>query len=217
MRIRTILAAAAAPAALAAVAFGTAGQASAATTTHAAVLTAATKATGSTTCGSTEPAGGGQVIGSVTGNLDVPAGTYCYVQWGEVTGNVSVEGVLTSTAGTFDRNVSVSGPGSQLWFNNYPSHIKGNLSVTGSSGAWNGSAGTSFGDNASPDYQGPGTPKGVSVIDGNMSFIGNTGWLYVGSPLTVAGDFTASGNGPYTWPGAFDTSGLHVLGHSSVS
>ena len=146
----------------------------------------------------------------------MPAGTYCYVQWGEVTGNVTVEGVLTASATTSDRNVAVSGPGSQLWLNNYPSHIKGNLSVTGSSGAWNGSGGTSFGDNASPDYQG-GPVQGASLVDGNISFTGNTGDLYVGSPLHVGGNFDASGNGPYAHPGEFDTDGLTVAGHSSIS
>jgi hypothetical protein len=204
MKFKSIVAAAAAPLALGAILLGTAGQAS-----------AATKPPSTVTCGVTDPAGGGQVIGSVIGNLVVPAGTYCYIQWGEVTGNVSVQGVLSSTASTFDRNVSVSGPGSELLLNNYPSHIKGNLSVDSSSGGWNGSAGTSFFTNAAQQFA-PDVPA-VSQVDGNMSFTNNTGWLYIGAQLHVGGNFTAYGNGPYDSPGKFDHSGLTASGAINIS
>jgi hypothetical protein len=216
MRIRTILAAAAAPAALAAALLGAAAPAAHAATTSAPAMI---------TCGSTDPTGGGQVLGSdaIIKNLDVPAGKYCSLQWAHVTGNVTVEGVLTLSATTVNGNVTVSGggpagSGSQLWLVSYPSHIIGNLTVTGSAGGPNGNGdrnGTSFGDNASTDYQG-GPVIGASQVDGNFSFTGNTGWLYVGSPLHVKGNFTASGNGPYTWSGAFDYSGVSAAKTSVV-
>src|SRR5262245_45865065 len=126
MRIRTILAAAAAPAALAAILLGTAGQAS-----------AAVKPPATITCGDTSQATdvGGQVMtGLVDGNLIVPVGTYCSFQWAEVTGNVSVQGKLSAAATTFDKNVNASGPRSGLQLFNNPSEIKGNLTITGSSG-----------------------------------------------------------------------------------
>ena len=108
-------------------------------------------------------------------------------------------------------------PGSQLGLVSYPSHITGNLWVHDSAGGPNGNGdrnGTSFGDNTSPDYQG-GPVTGFSQVDGNFSYTNNTGWLYVGSALHVGGNFTATGNGPYTWAGAFDASG--VTAHSPIS
>jgi hypothetical protein len=206
MRIRTILTAAAVPAALAAALLGTASQASAATT-HPAVLTAAN----ATVCT-------GDLGGTITGNIDVPAGQTCRLMWAEVTGNVTVEGTLWASATIFDGNVTVTGDGSQLWLANYPSHIKGNLIITGSSGVSGGNAyGTSFGDNTGDGYQGPdaATAAGSSQIDGGLTFQNNTGALYVGSPLHVSGKFTASGNSQY--PAHWDTSGLTVSGKTSVS
>ena len=146
-------------------------------------------------------------------NIDVPAGTSVWLAWTHVTGSVTVEGVVTMSAAIVDGDVTVSGPGSQLWLANYASHLKGNLSVHDSSGAWNGSAGTSFGDNTG--YVGPdaATADGTSQIDGNFSFLNNTGWLYVGSPLHVGGTFTATGNAAY--PAHFDISGL--IGMQNVS
>jgi hypothetical protein len=144
--------------------------------------------------------------GTINENVDVPAGTSIWLGWTHVTGNVTIEGKLTMAADVVDGNVTVSGPGSQLWLANQASHIKGNLTVHDSSGAWNGSAGTSFGDNTG--YAGPdaATADGTSQVDGNFSFVNNTGWLYVGSPLHVGGSFTASGNAAY--PAHFDISGL---------
>jgi hypothetical protein len=51
----------------------------------------------------------------ITGNLDIPAGAVCGM-WGEVPGNVTVEGVLKSFGSTYDKNVTVNGlsqPGSR--------------------------------------------------------------------------------------------------------
>jgi len=153
--------------------------------------------------------------GSINENVDVRAGSSIWLGWTHVTGNVTVEGALTMAADVVDRNVTVSGPGSQLWLANQASHIKGNLTVHDSSGAWNGSAGTSFGDNTG--YAGPdaATADGTSQVDGNFSFLNNTGWLYVGSPLHVGGSFTASGNAAY--PAHFDDSGLSASGGKSIS
>jgi hypothetical protein len=176
-----------------------------------------TSATSSIRCGSSDPAHGGQVLsGTITKNVRVPADQYCSLQWAHVAGNVSVDGVLSSSATIFDHNVGVNGPGSQLWLFNYASHIKGNLSVTSSSGGWNGTGRTSFVDNT--DSVGPyGNPAGGSQVDGSFSFQNNTGSLYVGSPLNV-GSFTASGNGPYANPaGQFDYSGHLTVSGSPIS
>ena len=60
------------------------------------------------------------------------------------------------------------------------------------------------------------TAAGSSQVDGNFTYQNNTGWLYVGSPLRVVHNFTASGNSAY--PTHWDTSGgLNVLGKTSVS
>jgi hypothetical protein len=157
--------------------------------------------------------------GTINENIDVPASVTqadnLWLGWTHVTGNVTIEGDLQMTADIVDGNVTVSGPGSQLWLANYASHIKGNLTVHDSSGAWNGSAGTSFGDNTG--YTGPdaATADGTSQIDGNFSFLNNTGWLYVGSPLHVGGSFTASGNAAY--PAHFDYNGLTASGGTFIS
>jgi hypothetical protein len=157
--------------------------------------------------------------GTITKNIDVPASVTqadnIWLGWTHVTGNVTVEGTLSMTADVINGNVTVSGPGSQLWLGNYASHITGNLTVHDSSGAWNGSAGTSFGDNTG--YAGPdaATADGSSQVDGNFTYQNNTGWLYAGSPLRVARNFTASGNAAY--PAHWDTSGLTVSGKTSVS
>jgi hypothetical protein len=216
MRIRTILAAAAAPAALAAVLLGTTAASASTTTT-----TTTPQPHGSFVCTSTNPYSPQVISGTLNSNLDVPAGTYCSVQWGEVTGNVSVEGALSASAATFDRNVAVSGPGSELSLANFPSHIKGNLSVTGSSGDWSGVGmymyGKSFGDNAS-------LGSATSQVDGNVTFDYNTGGLAIINALNVGGSFEASNNGPYpnglgivNNPGWFYTGGLTTVGSQSIS
>jgi hypothetical protein len=190
MRIRTILVAAAAPLALGGVLL-----------TATAASAAPNGATGTITC--TDATNSNPLDGTaINANLDVPAGQTCRLMWAEVTGNVSVEGTLVAAYVTFDRNVGVNG-GSLSLFNG-GSHIKGNLSVTGSSGYWDGGPYTSLGD-----YN----DAGASQVDGNFSFIGNSGRLYVGGPLDVSRNFTyASNTGP-----APDLSGLHVLGSQSMS
>jgi hypothetical protein len=62
--------------------------------------------------------------GSINENVDVPAGSSIWLGWTHVTGNVTVEGALTMAADVVDRNVTVSGPGSQLWLANQASHIR---------------------------------------------------------------------------------------------
>src|SRR6516164_157474 len=88
MRIRTILAAAAVPAALAASLLGTTA-ASAAANPNAGT-------TGMTTC--TTDGLGPSVI---TTNLNVPAGATCRLYGNEVKGNVSVQGSLVAFGATF--------------------------------------------------------------------------------------------------------------------
>jgi hypothetical protein len=204
MRIRTILAVAAAPAALAAVLLGTAGQASAATTNGnpgngAVVITSQAQA----------DALSGTTINK---NVDVPAGVTrpdgspIWLSWAHITGNVSIEGNVFMSADTVDGNVTVSGPGSFLGLSNYASHFGRNLTVQNSSGIYTGGPGTtSFGNWT--QYNAP------SQVDGSFTFTGNSGGLYSGYPMHVSGSFTYSGN-----TGAvLDRSGLTVDGKQLVS
>lgn len=203
---------AAAPAALAAVLLGTSSQVSAATNPNPNSVVSITSQAQLDNLVA-------QGNGTITKNIDLPASVTqavnIWLGWTHVTGNVTVEGTLSMTADVMNGNVTVSGPGSQLWLGNYASHITGNLWVHDSSGAWNGSAGTSFGDNtghAGPDAA---TADGSSQVDGNFTYQNNSGWLYVGSPLRVVHNFTASGNAAY--PAHWATSGLTVSGKTSVS
>jgi hypothetical protein len=59
------------------------------------------------------------------------------------------------------------------------------------------------------------TADGSSQVDGNRTYQNNTDWLYVGSPLRVLHNFTASGNTAY--PAHWDTSGLTASGKTTVS
>jgi hypothetical protein len=219
MRIRTILAAAAAPLAIGGVLL---------TATAASAAPTGPNPHSYTTVGSNDPTQPQVINSTFAGNIDVPKGEYASIQGAEVQGNVTVEGALSATAATFDGNVTVSGPGSQLSLFNNVSHIKGNLSVSGSSGDYSGVGGymygKSFGDNAVwpvGNYQ---DTNGVSQVDGNFSFTGNTGGLDIGGSLHVNGNFTASNNGPYANglgilnnPGWFSTGGLTADGHVTVS
>ena len=218
MRIRTILAAGAVPAALAATLLGTAGAASAA-------------ATGAVTITSQAQADTLVQSGVIAKNIDVPQGVSISLGSGVgsfqgglvINGNVTVEGQLALNGVTVNGNVTVSdnadgaapGSASQLSLFNNPSHITRNLTVTGSAGGDNGNGnrnGTSFADNADQ----PWGPTPVTQIDGNFTFTGNTGWLYVGAPVHVNGNFTANGNGPYTWGGAFNYGGVSAAKTSVV-
>jgi hypothetical protein len=211
MRIRTILAAAAAPAALAAVLLGTTG------TAHAATL----PNPGSVTITSQPQADSLMAPGLIVkSNIDVPQGVSVNFNGGTVNGNVTVEGQLGMNGVTVNGNLTVSGggpagSGSELSLYDNPSHITGNLTIHDSAGGPNGNAdrnGTSFADNADEQWG----PTPVTQVDRNFSFTNNTGWLQVGTPVHVNGNFTASGNGPYTWSGAFDYSNVSAAKTSVV-
>ena len=208
MRIRIILAAAAAPAALAAVVLGsTAGPASAAPNpgNGAVVITSQTQA----------DALSGTTINK---NVDVPAGVTrpdgspIWLTYAHITGNVSIEGNVFMAADTVDGNVTVSGPGSFLGLSNYASHFERNLTVQNSSGIYTGGPGTtSFGNWT--QYPGAGQPTATSQVDGNFTFTGNSGGLYSGYPIHVTGSFTYSSN---TGP-VLDRGGLTVAGQQNIS
>ena len=206
MRIRTILAAAAVPAALAASLLG-------ATAASAATNQTPNPGTGTVVITSQDQLNQLATSGTITKNIDVPAGyNVGWLSGTTVNGNITIEGQMTMNGDTVNGNVTVSGggpagSGSQLWLANNPSHITGNLTITGSAGGPNGNGsnnGTSFGDNADEQWG----PTPATQVDGNFSFTNNTGWLYVGAPLHVLHNFTASGNGPYTWGGAFNYGGV---------
>jgi hypothetical protein len=201
MRIRTILAAAAAPLAIGG------------------VLLTATAASASPT-----PGNGNSVVeintqndlasvtvnGVISKNIDFPATSQVQkLEWTTVNGNVSVEGVLALNADNIEGNVTVSGRGSELTFFNFASEIHGYLSITGSSGQYAGSwANAAFGDWTSypggtanlPPLPGSVTtanPNGIgqSQIDGGFTFTGNTATALTnnmggGGPLHVLGKFT---------------------------
>jgi hypothetical protein len=207
MRIRTILKAAAVPAIIAGGLLAT----TAAPAAHAAV--------GSSVCT-------GSHSGTIPGNIVVPAGQTCDLQWAEVTGNVTVYGHLKAAATTFDGNVTVTGSGtattppgidgSGLELYNGTSHIRGNLTVTGSGGYWGGNMyGWTLFDNANQ----PGPGGAATQVDGNLTFTGNTGALYT-QALHVGKNFTASGDDQSHWTTndpQWTTGGLAVSGTTSVS
>jgi hypothetical protein len=209
MRIRTILAAAAAPLALGTVLLGTAGRASAATVPNPnSVITVTSQAQLDSLAA--------QGNGTITKNIDVPASVTqadnIWLSWTHVTGNITVEGYLSMSSDIIDGNVTVSGPGSFMKLDNYATHIHGNLTVTGSSGIYTGGPGTtSFGNWT--QYAGADLPTAQSQVDGYLSFTGNSGGLYVGYPMHVSGKFIYSGN---TGP-VLDRGGLTVDGKQSVS
>jgi hypothetical protein len=132
--------------------------------------------TGSTTCSGDL---GGQKI---TGNLVVPAGTVCGM-WGEVTGNVTVQGVLKSFGATFDKNVTVDGGAFKSL--NWGTTIKGNLTINNSAGDTNPN------DTNANGFFAPYSP---SHIFGNFTYTGNSAPLYVGESTTVDGNFTFNTN-----------------------
>ena len=202
MRIRIILAAAAAPAALAAVVLGsTAGPASAAPNPGNGAVVITSQAQADALSGTT-----------INKNVDVPAGVTrpdgspIWLQWAHIKGNVSIEGNVMLSADTIDGNVTVNGPGSFLGLSNYASHFGRNLTVQNSSGIYTGGPGTtSFGNWT--QY------NGSSQVDGSFTFINNSGGLYSGYPMNVTGGFTYSGN---TGP-VLDRGGLTVVGQQNIS
>jgi hypothetical protein len=214
MRIRTIITAAAVPAALAATLLGTAAAASAAPV----------------------PGNGNSVVeintqseldaitvnGVINKNIDFPAGSQVgWLQWTTVNGNVSVEGQLQLSADNIQGNVTVSGPGS-LGFSNYASEIHGNLTVTGSSGQYAGSwVNADLGDWTSYAGGVAGLPTAQSQIDGGLTITGNTAASLTnnmsgGGQLHVHGKFTYSGNSYNGTPLPYQ-GGLQVDGKSVIS
>jgi hypothetical protein len=198
MRIRTILAAAAAPAALAAIVLGTAGQASAATLNNPAG----------------NPGNGAVVIRTqadadhlpylVTQNVSVvaPASANVWIGYHEIQGNLNVTGHVTLAADVLDRDVNVGGPNGYLDFSNQASHIKGSLNVTGSAGEWVGAqANVSLDNNV--QYPNPNEPQLGTVVqvDGNLNFTGNTSQLRIQYPMHVNGKFTYANNTVTAWWG----------------
>jgi hypothetical protein len=199
MRIRTILAAAAVPAALAATLLGTAASASAAANPNA---NASPATTGMTTC-TTD----GLSPSVITTNLNVPAGATCRLYGNEVKGNVTVQGTLAAFGATFDRNVSVTG--GSFGGSNWGVTIKGNLSfVDPATNSQNG-----FWGNYSPN-----------TVEGNLSYVidSSTAYpcyqsplLYFGGGTTVNGSFNYSDQGT-GFAGHLDQTGLHVVGSKSI-
>ena len=130
-------------------------------------------------------------------NLDIPAGTFCYLV-GEYQGNVTVEGYAAPAGATFDKNVTVTG--GTFTTVNHTAHILGNLTITGSTGAVGA-------NELKAEYN-------DVTIDGNLNYIGNFVPLFVEGPnnVIVKGTFTYSGN---TVP--FAGSPLLQAGHTSIS
>jgi hypothetical protein len=209
MRIRTILAAAAAPAALTAALLGTTGASAATAATHAATLTAATNS-------NANPGNGAVVIKTqaqadalnsttINKNVDVPQGANVQLRWVDIKGNLSVEGTLALASSQIEGNAEVSGPGAGLsLFNDPGNHFWRNLTVN-SAGGYNDSSSINTG---------LGTYSNGQQIDGNLIFTNNTGSrLSLNGTMTVNGSFTYSGNAlPYT-----DNGELTVLGSTSIS
>ena len=205
MRIRTILAAAAAPAALAAVLLGTTA-ANAATNPNANPGNGAVVITSQSQLDKLVAQGNGTINKNVVVPASVTQADNIWLGWTHVTGNVSVEGYLTMTGDTVDGNVTVSGPGSFLGLSNFASHFGRNLTVQNSSGTYQGGPGTmSFGNWT--QYNAP------SQVDGSFTFINNSGGLYSGYPMHVTGGFTYTGN---TGP-VLDRGGLNVDGQQNIS
>jgi hypothetical protein len=200
MRIRTILAAAAAPAALAAVLLGTAGQASAATNPN------ANPGNGAVVVTSQGQADTLMAQGTINKNVDVPQGADVQLRWVDIKGNLSVEGHLSLASSQIEGNANVSGPGAALTlFNDPGNHFWRNVTVNGAGGYYLG---------RSWPLEGLDVHSNGQQIDGSLTFTNNTGsMLDLSGSMTVNGSFTYSGNAlPYVSNGE-----LTVLGSSSIS
>ena len=189
MRIRTILAAAAVPAALAASLLGTAGAASAASQP-------------STVDVATQQALDNLVVnGAINKNINItaPASENVWLGWTTVNGNVSIApgGHLSMTGDYITGNVTDHG---YLALANYATEIHGGLTVTGSAGEYAGSwVNAAFGDWTSYAGGVAGLPTPASQIDGGFTFTGNTATALTnnmagGGPLHVHGKFTYVGS-----------------------
>jgi hypothetical protein len=134
---------------------------------------------GSTTAASILQSGAGTgpnpYNGTVSSNLDVPAGVRLVLNGAEVTGNVTVEGTLFAANTQFDKNVTVTG--GHIQFNNQPtlpSNVKGNLTVTGS-------------DNSDMN----GFWVNTHIV-GNFTYYGNAAPPFMGATVTVDGQTNIS-------------------------
>jgi hypothetical protein len=118
-------------------------------------------------------------------NFDVPAGTYCKIVHGEVTGTVTVEGQLdvygamdasTGYPVKFDKTLTVDGGSINVG--------NGGINVLGTMTIKNSAQNSNIN-----------TERGSSHIGGNLVFTNNTGHLWVGyGPTNVDGTFSWSGN-----------------------
>src|SRR5215471_7671604 len=170
MRIRTILAAAAVPAALAAALLGTACAASAAPLPSTVDVANQTQLDNLV------------VNGAINKNINItaPASENVWLGWTTVTGNVTDHGYLALA--------------------NYATEIHGSLTVTGSAGEYAGSwVNAAFGDWTSYAGGVAGLPTPASQIDGGFTFTGNTATALTnnmagGGPLHVHGKFTYAGS-----------------------
>jgi hypothetical protein len=206
MRIRTILAAAAVPAALAASLLGT---------------TAASASVN----GNGNPGNGAAVVKTqadanalmaqasqglaINKNVDVPQGADVQLRWVHITGNLNVEGKLSLASSVIDHDVNVTGPGAGLSLWNDPGNtIKGNLTVNAAGGYY--------------DYSSINTGLGVysdgQQVGGRLTFTNNTSsrLSFNADPASMTvGSLVYSGNAlPY--PAAAE-GGITVLGTSSIS
>ena len=115
---------------------------------------------------------------TIPNNLYVPAGVTCTLNWVEVVGNVTVDGILVSYSVKFDMNVTVTGTISLV--NAYgDAPIAGNLTITNSSGL--------SGIYPNENQQ--------NVVKGNITVTGlnNGASFYIGS-ATVGGSVNLNDN-----------------------
>jgi hypothetical protein len=150
-------------------------------------------------------AGGGTVTcttfltGPVDANVDVPAGQTCNNSGFEITGNVTVEGTLTSVNGTYDKNIIVADGGS-VFFTfcegllcppHGGNHVAGNLSITGSP-----SDNTILATTVQKNVNVEGNSGEVILQDdgilGNVDIDGNTGRVFIAA--TIGKNLNCDGN-----------------------
>jgi hypothetical protein len=219
MRIRTILAAAAVPAALAAALLGTTGTADAAVLPY----------TDPTTVTVNSQADLDQlVVNGVIGkniNVTAPASANVWLGWTTVNGNVTIAqgGHLSMTGDKINGNVADHG---FLALANYATEITGNLSITGSPGEYAGSwANAAFGDWTAYAGGVAGLPTPASQVDGYFAYTSDNtataltnnmsggGQLHVHGKLTYAHG-TADHDGvptPLLYQGGLQVDGKSVI------
>ncbi len=139
-------------------------------------------------------------VNGSSSNLDIPAGTFCYLV-GEFQGNVTVEGYASPAGATFDKNVIVSG--GTISTVNHGADIKGNLNISGS----HGDPVAGLANILKAEYN-------DVTIEGNLNYTGNFVPLIIQGPynVNVKGTFNYSGN-TTPWAG----SPTFFAGKSSIS